>query len=43
MIDIPEISCIAKTYQNEHTFIQSKSPNITARTKTVEDVFNHMF
>ena len=38
MIDIPEKSYIAKTDQNEHTFIQSKSPNITARTKTVKDV-----
>ena len=43
MIDIPEKSYIAKTDQNEHTFIQSKSPNITARTKTVKDVFNRMF
>ena len=30
MIDISEKSYIAKTDQNEHTFIQSKSPNITA-------------
>ena len=43
MIDIPEKSYIAKTDQNEHKFIQSKSPNITACTKTVKDVFNCMF
>ena len=43
MIDIPVKPYIAKTDQNEHTFIQSKSPNITACTKTVKDVFNRMF
>ena len=32
MIDIPEKSYVAKTDQNEHTFIQSKSPKITACT-----------
>ena len=42
MIDIPEKSYIAKTDQNEHTFIQSKSPNITAVPRLLK-MFNRMF